>query len=75
MSTTHQTWEYRRLSAGDDDALAKLGRAGWELVGAVPSGDGPQLYLKRPALDFRERVTLDQKRDYYARFGRTLDED
>jgi len=32
-------------------------------------GVDPTLYLKRPVLDFRERVTLDQKRRYYASWG------
>lgn len=72
MSTTHQSWEYRCIPANDDAALAQLGQEGWELVGFAPSGDGPQLYLKRPALDFRERVTMDQKRHVYTSFGRQL---
>ncbi len=72
MSTSDQAWEYRQIPAQNEAALDELGRAGWELVGAVPSDDGPRLYLKRPALDFRERVTLDQKRAVYARFGRPL---
>ena len=45
------------------------GRAGQRGVGAGGVGgdaDERVLYLKRPALDFRERVTLEQRRRYYA---------
>jgi len=40
--------------------LAPLGRDGWELAAVGPTGT---LYFKRPAPDFRERITLDQRTD------------
>src|SRR5204862_7825355 len=59
------TWEYHKTSS--DGELGKLGREGWELVGVVPDSAGGDaiLYFKRPALNFRERVTMEQKRHYY----------
>ena len=65
--TTQQPWEYYMASgAVDAPTLDALGAAGWELVGVGPEG---VLYFKRPALDFRERVTLEQKRRYYGVWG------
>jgi hypothetical protein len=65
-----EAWEY--LSTPDDSRLAELGREGWELVGVMPSGTGTAtFYFKRPALNFRERVTEDQKRHHYAHLGIT----
>jgi hypothetical protein len=64
------TWEYRRTEHFED--LAALGHEGWELVAVVPAPGAPQqatFYLKRPAPDWRERVTQDQKRRYYALLG------
>jgi hypothetical protein len=61
-------WEYHK-SSGDAE-LEALGQDGWDLVAVVPSLSGdPTLYFKRPAHDFRERVTLDQKRHYYGLMG------
>jgi hypothetical protein len=62
--TGHQQidWEYRAAKELDDAGLNELGSSGWELV-AVENGI---FYLKRPRLSFTERVTLDQKRRYYA---------
>ena len=59
-------WEY--YSTTDDSDLATLGLQGWELVAVIP---GPpagraKFYFKRPAPDFRDQVTLDQKRRYFA---------
>ena len=62
-------WEYHKcLNFGE---LEVLGREGWELVAVLPSGSGGEgvFYLKRPALGFRERVTMDQKRHYYGLLG------
>ena len=59
-------WEY--LKKSDDSELEQLGRAGWELVGVL-AGEPPTFYFKRQALDFRERVTLDQKHHYYTLLG------
>ena len=57
MPASRTEWEYVTASEADAD-LATLGRGGWELVGVGPSGT---LYFKRPAPDFRERITLDQR--------------
>ena len=73
MSGEPTTWEYRIVDEQDEPDLAALGREGWELVG-VADGDGAvRLYFKRPGLDFRERVTLDQKRRYYGLWGKMVD--
>lgn len=56
------TWEYRVTPWLDEAGLNRLGIDGWELVAVA----GGQCYLKRSRPDFRERVTLDQKRRYYA---------
>ena len=57
-------WEYHTTQ--DAAALPALGQAGWELAGVAPGPDGaPVFYLKRPAPDFRERITLEQKAHYY----------
>lgn len=58
----HQTWEYRTSENLSEADLNELGLDGWELVGVV----GITFFLKRPRLSFREQVTLDQKRRYYA---------
>ncbi len=58
MTAQRTAWEYLTVSEAEVD-LAALGRDGWELAGVGPSGT---LYFKRPAPDFRERITLDQRR-------------
>ncbi len=65
----HIAWEYRTLPERDRDQLADLGSDGWELVGIGGEVEARLLYLKRPALDFRERVTLDQRRQVYQSLG------
>ena len=81
MNGPAQTWEYRTLSweASDweasDAELSVLGREGWELVGVSDTPGATRLYFKRPGLDFRERVTLDQKRRYYALWGHPVAEE
>ncbi len=63
MSGEHLTWEYLvEVELGFEELVA-LGKSGWELV-AVDAGNS---YFKRPALNFRERVTLEQRTQYYAR--------
>ena len=63
-------WEYVVVAGPDQARLAELGDEGWELVGVVAGEGGPTCYFKRPALDFRERVTLEQKRRYYVALGK-----
>lgn len=57
-----RTWEYRSVSDLTEHQLNELGSEGWELVDV----DNGTFILKRPRLNFREQVTLDQKRRYYA---------
>jgi hypothetical protein len=61
-------WEYQFSPSDDLARLNALGRDGWELVGAAGGGAGTLLF-KRPRPSFREQVTLDQKRRYYALWG------
>jgi ATP-dependent Clp protease ATP-binding subunit ClpC len=42
-------WEYHVEDGLDPDRLEALGSDGWELVAAVPRGEGVQLVFKRPA--------------------------
>jgi hypothetical protein len=65
----HGTWEYRWVTEGDGTTLESLGSDGWELVGVVASNGSTRLCFKRPGLDLRDRITLDQKRRYYERVG------
>ena len=65
----HVAWEYLTLEERDRDRLPALGEVGWELAGVGGEADEPILYLKRPAMDFRDRVTLDQRRRYYDLLG------
>jgi hypothetical protein len=62
-------WEYHK--SVDEGELDALGREGWELVAVVEGrGEGEVVfYFKRPGRDFREEVTLDQKRHYYGLLG------
>ncbi|HEV2128651.1 MAG TPA: hypothetical protein VGR22_08545 [Thermomicrobiales bacterium] len=54
-------WEYHLEPAAvlDADRLNALGREAWELATLVPSTE--QAIFKRPALDYRERITLEQR--------------
>ena len=67
-------WEYQFSPSDDLAKLDALGRDGWELVGTAPGGAGTLLF-KRPRLSFREQVTLDQKRRYYALWGVEMTDD
>ena len=71
MSESHgaAAWEYLSILESERDRLADLGRKGWELVAAVPAGGVTRLYLKRPRLGLRERVTLAQRAQVYALRG------
>lgn len=55
-----RAWEYHVEPAGDlaVDRLNQLGRDGWELVSI--SGTDEAIF-KRPAPDYRERITLEQR--------------
>lgn len=66
MTAPTQCWTYHVLRVeGPIDAshLNTLGKQAWELVVAVPDpGTGAtSLVFKRPAPDFRTRITLDQR--------------
>ena len=70
MGAATQTWEYRTVDVLDPRMdLNALGREGWELVGTFADNGVPMHCFKRPGLDFRERVTLDQKRRVYEERG------
>lgn len=70
MPEPHPTWEYLTVPAVPAPDLAALGEDGWELVGVGGPPEAQTLFFKRPARSFRERVTLDQKRRYYALWDR-----
>jgi hypothetical protein len=54
------------VTTTDDLAgLTDLGRDGWELVTMHVSKGELSLVCRRPELTFRERVTLDQRRQVY----------
>jgi hypothetical protein len=62
-------WEYLVIPEVERDRLHQLGHEGWSLV-CVGGGPGaPLLYLQRPTIPFRERVTLDQRRAYFLAHG------
>jgi hypothetical protein len=77
--TAGESWEYHVvvLSRADEEQLNRLGDEGWELVAVVAEGQPASsiFYFKRPALNFRERVTLDQKHRYYRQRGLKIPED
>jgi hypothetical protein len=62
MTEYHRAWEYHVSMDLSEGSLNQLGTSGWELV-SVENGT---YYFKRPLPSFREQVTLDQKRRYYA---------
>lgn len=66
MTASIQRWSYHVLRAEgliDTAHLDTLGKEGWELVTAVtdPGTGTISLVFKRPAPDFRARITLDQR--------------
>ena len=61
--------EYVILPEEERARLLELGGEGWELVAIGGPPEARFLYLKREGLDFRERVTLDQRRRYYESLG------
>lgn len=62
-------WEFRTIDAGDEASLRNLGDEGWELV----SAHAGTWILKRQAIDFRDRVTMDQRRRYFAQWDIDID--
>ena len=73
QSPTTLVWDYLILPAEPAPEVAtlrELGQDAWELV-AVSAGTH---YFKRPALTFRERVTIDQKRRVYRAHGKAVDD-
>lgn len=59
-------WSYRVETVGqvDADELNEFGAEGWELMAVTPlDGSRTELIFKRPAPDFRTRITLDQRAD------------
>jgi len=67
--TDLRRWEYLTIPETERGRLGELGAKGWELVAAGAGSGEPVLYLKRPAPGFRERVTLDQRRQVFQSRG------
>ncbi len=65
----HGAWEYMILNELERHRLPELGGVGWELAGVGGCETERVLYLKRRELDFRERVTLNQRRRYFESLG------
>ena len=65
-------WDYRSEEAPSENRLAELGAQGWEFAGFDPA-DRARALFKRPALGFVERVTLEQRANYYRQLGRDPD--
>ncbi len=63
-------WEYRIVASQAE--LDRLGGEGWGIVSVVvePDSGAHTCYLGRAAQSFRDRVTLEQKRRYYASLGK-----
>jgi hypothetical protein len=75
MSRVPVKWEHLTIPASEWARLGALGDDGWELVAVEGEGPVRALYLKRPALEFREMVTLEQRRAYYASVGKAVPDD
>lgn len=69
MGDDPAAWEHLVEREPDQARLSALGAEGWELVTVRDVGGEARAYLKRPALSFRERVTLEQRDAYYGRQG------
>ncbi|HEV2067238.1 MAG TPA: hypothetical protein VGR08_10395 [Thermomicrobiales bacterium] len=66
MNDTQRQWQYHVLRTEPPfsvQELDALGKEGWELVSVTADPGTPKVSLvfKRPAPDFRTRVTLDQR--------------
>lgn len=62
----HPVWNYRVIDDVTESSLNALGEDGWEIVASIGT---LRVIAKRPALDFREQVTLDQRRRYFGYLG------
>ncbi len=79
MSHQRLHWEYHILRTEPPISvpeLDSLGEDGWELVTATGDPGSPKVSLifKRPAPDFRARITLDQRAAVTGAAGDTPDE-
>lgn len=63
-----ERWEHLMLSRAEAARLPELGRQGWRLA-AVSDGPDGAFHLQRPALSFRERITLEQQARYLTARG------
>ena len=66
------SWEYRVIEIDSITALNTYGAEGWELLGSVDK-EKTLLVLGRRGLSFREQVTLDQRRRYFASWNIDID--
>ena len=57
VGRSSRRWEYRVEDDLDPEQLNGLGAEGWELVSAVPHGEGVRLFFKRPA----QRVSAEER--------------
>ena len=62
MTTPRWTYRVEVVEGLQVDVLNAIGADGWELVAVTPVGESArELIFKRPAPDFRTRITLDQR--------------
>lgn len=61
-------WEY--IIVQQPEALNDYGLEGWELVSVVQVANHLNHYFKRPAPDFRQRLSEEQRQQVYAQFKR-----
>ncbi len=73
-TTTESSAEYRRVDQADVATIDQALADGWEIAAALGPAAGNALYLRRPRLSFRDRVTLDQRTAVYQRRANSLAE-
>ena len=72
MTAIRWTYRVEVVEGVQADALNTIGADGWELVAVTPVGESErQLIFKRPAPDFRTRITLDQRAEVTGDAGET----
>ena len=72
MTAIRWTYRVEVVEGVQVNALNTIGADGWELVAVTPVGEsGRQLIFKRPAPDFRTRITLDQRAEVTGDAGET----